>query len=170
MKSLLNIIAIPLSWLYGCVLWVRHILYDDHILHSMRVAVPTICVGNLAVGGTGKTPMTEYLVRLLSPMYKVAVLSRGYGRSTRGFRLAGPADTAQTIGDEPMQIHTSFPDIPVAVCGDRVEGVKQLQRLCPDVQCVILDDAYQHRRIRCGFNILLTPYDQIGRASCRERV
>lgn len=161
MKSLLNIIAIPLSWLYGCVLWVRHILYDDHILHSMRVAVPTICVGNLAVGGTGKTPMTEYLVRLLSPMYKVAVLSRGYGRSTRGFRLAGPADTAQTIGDEPMQIHTSFPDIPVAVCGDRVEGVKQLQRLCPDVQCVILDDAYQHRRIRCGFNILLTPYDRL---------
>ena len=143
------------------MIWLRNLLYDDRILHSTEVPVPTICVGNLAVGGTGKTPMTEYLLTLLSPNYKVAVLSRGYGRKTRGFRLAGLSDTAQTIGDEPMQIHSHFPDIPVAVCADRVEGIKRLLQLCPDLQCVILDDAYQHRRLRCGYNILLTPYDRL---------
>jgi tetraacyldisaccharide 4'-kinase len=118
-------------------------------------------VGNLAVGGTGKTPMAEYLIALLSPNYKVALLSRGYGRKTKGFRLANEQDTAQTIGDEPMQIHTHFPDIPVAVCEDRVKGVRRLQQLYPDLQCVILDDAYQHRKLRCGFYVLLTPYDRL---------
>jgi tetraacyldisaccharide 4'-kinase len=123
------------------------------------MSIPTIGVGNLAVGGTGKTPMTEYLVSLLSMRYKVAVLSRGYGRNTKGFRLANEQDTAYTIGDEPMQIHTRFPNIPVAVCADRVRGVKRLQHLFPDLQCVILDDAYQHRPLRCGMYVLLTPYD-----------
>ena len=122
------------------------------------MSIPTIGVGNLAVGGTGKTPMTEYLVSLLSMRYKVAVLSRGYGRNTKGFRLANEQDTAYTIGDEPMQIHTRFPNIPVAVCADRVRGVKRLQHLFPDLQCVILDDAYQHRPLRCGMYVLLTPY------------
>ena len=103
--------------------------------------------------------MTEYLVSLLSMRYKVAVLSRGYGRNTKGFRLANEQDTAYTIGDEPMQIHTRFPNIPVAVCADRVRGVKRLQHLFPDLQCVILDDAYQHRPLRCGMYVLLTPYD-----------
>jgi tetraacyldisaccharide 4'-kinase len=102
--------------------------------------------------------MTEYLVSLLSAQYKVAVLSRGYGRKTRGFRLANQDDTAYTIGDEPLQIHRRFPDVPVAVCADRVRGVKRLQQLFPGLQCVILDDAYQHRKIRCGFYVLLTPY------------
>jgi tetraacyldisaccharide 4'-kinase len=118
-------------------------------------------VGNLAVGGTGKTPMSEYLINLLSQNYKVALLSRGYGRQTSGFRLANEHDTAQTIGDEPMQIHRHFPDIPVAVCADRVKGVRRLQQLFPDLQCIILDDAYQHRKLRCGFSVLLTPYDRL---------
>ena len=147
--------------MYGLVVWIRNLLYDDHILHSTKVAIPTIGVGNLAVGGTGKTPMTEYLVSLLSKRYKVAVLSRGYGRTTKGFRLANEQDTAYTIGDEPMQIYTHFPNIPVAVCADRVKGVKRLQHLFPDLQCVILDDAYQHRPLRCGCYILLTPYDRL---------
>ena len=151
----------PISWMYGLVVWIRNLLYDDHILHSTKVAIPTIGVGNLAVGGTGKTPMTEYLVSLLSKRYKVAVLSRGYGRTTKGFRLANEQDTAYTIGDEPMQIYTHFPNIPVAVCADRVKGVKRLQYLFPDLQCVILDDAYQHRPLRCGCYILLTPYDRL---------
>ena len=151
----------PISWMYGLVVWIRNLLYDDHILHSTKVAIPTIGVGNLAVGGTGKTPMTEYLVSLLSKRYKVAVLSRGYGRTTKGFRLANEQDTAYTIGDEPMQIYTHFPNIPVAVCADRVKGVKRLQHLFPDLQCVILDDAYQHRPLRCGCYILLTPYDRL---------
>ena len=155
----MNFLLAPISWIYGFVVWLRNLLYDDHILRSTKVSIPTICVGNLAVGGTGKTPMAEYLLSLLSANYKVALLSRGYGRKNRGFRLANEHDTAQTIGDEPMQIHLRFPDIPVAVCADRVKGVKQLQHLYPDLQCVILDDAYQHRSLSCGFYILLTPYD-----------
>lgn len=151
----------PLSWLYAFGVWVRNVLYDDHVLPSHKVDVPTIAIGNLAVGGTGKTPMTEYLIRLLSPNYKVAVLSRGYGRKTSGFRIANEQDTAKTIGDEPMLIHTHYPDIPVAVCADRVQGVKQLQQQIPDLQCVILDDAYQHRKLRAGFYILLTSYDKL---------
>lgn len=155
----MNFLLAPISWIYGFVVWLRNLLYDDHILRSTKVSIPTICVGNLAVGGTGKTPMAEYLLSLLSANYKVALLSRGYGRKTHGFRLANEHDTAQTIGDEPMQIHLRFPNIPVAVCADRVKGVKQLQHLYPDLQCVILDDAYQHRSLSCGFYILLTPYD-----------
>lgn len=153
--------ATPLSWLYALGVWVRNELYDDRILPSNAVGVPTIGIGNLAVGGTGKTPMTEYLIRLLSENYHIAILSRGYGRKTRGFRLATDEDTAYTIGDEPMLIHTHFPDIPVAVCADRVQGVKHLQELFPDLQCVILDDVYQHRRLRCGFYVLLTSYDNL---------
>lgn len=137
----------------------RNILYDDHIIHSTTVSIPTIGVGNLAVGGTGKTPMTEYLIRLLSQNYNVAVLSRGYGRKTHGFRLATENDDASTIGDEPMVIHQKFPNIPVAVCADRVKGVKRLQQIFPNLHCVILDDAYQHRKLRCGYYVLLTHYD-----------
>ena len=148
----------PIAWIYGFVVWLRNLLYDDHILHSTQVSIPTICVGNLAVGGTGKTPMAEYLISLLSSDYKVAFLSRGYGRKTKGFRIANELDTAQTIGDEPMQIHMHFPDIPVAVCADRVYGIKRMLQLFPDLQCIILDDAYQHRKIKAGLNILLTDY------------
>ncbi len=151
----------PLSWLYAFGVWVRNVLYDDRVLPSHKVDVPTIAIGNLAIGGTGKTPMTEYLIRLLSPSYKVAVLSRGYGRKTSGFRIANAQDTAKTIGDEPMLIHTHYSNIPVAVCADRVQGVKQLQQQIPDLQCVILDDAYQHRKLRAGFYILLTSYDNL---------
>lgn len=158
---LLRYLLTPLSWLYSLGVWLRNELYEDRILPSYSVSVPTIAVGNLALGGTGKTPMTEYLIRLLSPNYKIAVLSRGYGRKTTGFRLAGADDTAKTIGDEPMLIHTHFPDIPVAVCADRVLGIKHLQHLFPDLQCVILDDAYQHRKLRAGFYILLTSYNNL---------
>ena len=159
--QLLKYCATPISWLYALGVWVRNTLYNNHILPSHAVNIPTIAIGNLAVGGTGKTPMTEYLVRLLSSEYKIAVLSRGYGRKTRGFRLATAEDTAQTIGDEPMLIHTHFPHLPVAVCEDRVLGINQLQSLIPDLQCVILDDAYQHRKLRAGFYILLTAYDHL---------
>ena len=110
MIRLIKYFATPFSWLYALGIWVRNVLYDDHVLPSYTVNVPTIAIGNLAVGGTGKTPMTEYLIRLLSADYKVAVLSRGYGRKTRGFRLATAEDTSKTIGDEPMLIHMHFPD------------------------------------------------------------
>ena len=158
---MLKCLLAPISWIYGFFVWLRNVFYDDHIFRSTEVNIPTICVGNLAVGGTGKTPMAEYLIALLSANYKVALLSRGYGRKTKGFRIANENDTAQTIGDEPMQIYTHFPEIPVAVCADRVKGVKRLQQLYPELQCVILDDAFQHRKLRCGFYVLLTPYDRL---------
>ena len=159
--QLLKYCATPISWLYALGVWVRNVLYDERILPSAMVEIPTIAIGNLAVGGTGKTPMTEYLIRLLSDEYKVAVLSRGYGRKTHGFRLATTHDTAQTIGDEPMLIHTHFPHIPVAVCADRLQGIKLLQCKIPDLQCIILDDAYQHRKLRAGFYVLLTAHDNL---------
>lgn len=153
---------IVLSWLYQVGINIRHWLYDKRLLPSFPVKIPTICVGNLAVGGTGKTPMTAYIVQLLLDKgYRPAVLSRGYKRKTRGFLLADSQSTVRTIGDEAMQMHRAFPDVPVAVCEHRVLGIHQLQRQVPDLDVVILDDAMQHRRLRCGFTVLLTPYDRL---------
>ena len=157
-----KVLTIPLSWLYRLVISIRHLLFDQHLLPSHTVSVPTICVGNLAVGGTGKTPMVEYLLRLLlAKGYHPAVLSRGYKRKTHGFVMADSEATVQTIGDEAMQLHRAFPEVPIAVCENRVRGVKQLQRQVEPLDVVILDDALQHRAIRCGFTILLTPYDHL---------
>lgn len=150
-----------MAWIYTLVLMIRHLLYDEHVLPSYSPRVATICVGNLTLGGTGKTPLTEYLVRLCAQNYRVAVLSRGYGRKTRGFRMVSDTDTATTIGDEPLQIHRAFPDVPLAVSENRVSGIKRLTRLYPDLDVVILDDAFQHRRIRAGLNILLTEYGHL---------
>ena len=157
-----NLFLIPLSWLYTVGVAVRHVLFDRHLLPSYSVKVPTICVGNLAVGGTGKTPMVEYLLRLLQANgYHPAVLSRGYKRRTHGYRMADHYASVDTIGDEAMQVHRAFPDIPVAVCESRVRGVRQLLRQRPETDVVVLDDAMQHRTIRCGFTVLLTPYDKL---------
>lgn len=150
-----------MAWIYTLVLMVRHLLYDEHVLPSYSPRVATICVGNLTLGGTGKTPLVEYLVRLLQKDYHVAVLSRGYGRRTRGFRLAADTDTAATIGDEPMQIHRAFPEVPLAVSENRAAGIRRLMKLYPDTDVIILDDAFQHRRIRAGLNILLTEYGHL---------
>lgn len=159
---MLRSLLIPLSGLYTMGVAIRHMLFDRHILPSFTVDVPTICVGNLAVGGTGKTPMVEYLLRLLTANgYHPAVLSRGYKRSTIGFVMADTFSTVQTIGDEAMQLHRKFPDVPIAVCESRVRGVHQLKRQLKQLDVIILDDAMQHRAIRCGFTILLTPYDHL---------
>ena len=157
-----RVFYIPLSRLYQFGVWFRHLLFDHHLMVSHSVDVPTICVGNLAVGGTGKTPMTEYIVRLLmSHGYHPAVLSRGYKRKSHGFVLADSSSTVETIGDEAMQLHRSLPEVPIAVCENRVRGVQQLQRRLPDLDVVVLDDAMQHRALRCGLTILLTPYDRL---------
>ena len=157
-----NLLYIPLSWLYGLVIYIHHSLYDRHIIPSFSVDVPTICVGNLAVGGTGKTPMTAYIVQLLlANGYHPAVLSRGYKRSTRGFQMADSYSTVETIGDEAMQLHRAFPEVPIAVCENRVRGVHQLKRQLKELDVVVLDDAMQHRGLRCGRTILLTPYDRL---------
>lgn len=154
-------LSAPLACLYGLFSLVRNALYKGKVLHSHTVSIPTICVGNLAVGGTGKTPFVEYLIRMLQQDYQVAVLSRGYKRKSRGFVLADATSTALEIGDEPMQIHTKFPNIPVAVCKNRIEGIHRLQSLYSGLQVVILDDAFQYRRLRCGYYILLTAYDRL---------
>ncbi len=122
----------------------------------MSFNFPIICVGNLATGGTGKTPMTEYLVKLLSRQFEVATLSRGYKRKTRGFALAHAATTALEIGDEPMQLHEKFPQIAVAVGEERALAIPQLLQEKPNTDVIILDDAFQHRKVKAGLNILLT--------------
>lgn len=151
----------PFSLLYWLAVSVRNRLYDTGILKSTRFAIPIICVGNLSVGGTGKSPMVEYLAGLLRDRLKVATLSRGYKRRTKGYALAGPDSTALEIGDEPMQFHLKFPDIAVAVGEQRVEAIPQLLHDRPGTQVIILDDAFQHRSIRAGLNILLTDYQNL---------
>ena len=159
---MLNALHIPLSWLYAAGVAIRHVLYDRHLLPSFTVSVPTICVGNLAVGGTGKTPMTAYIVRLLLDRgYHPAILSRGYKRSSRGFVMADQNASVETIGDEAMQLHRAFPEVPIAVCENRVRGVKQLRRQLSHLDVVVLDDAMQHRALRPGFTVLLTAYDRL---------
>lgn len=157
-----NLFYIPLSWLYTAGVAIRHMLYEEHLIPSFTVNVPTICVGNVAVGGTGKTPMVEYLLRLLLDKgYHPAVLSRGYKRKTHGFVMADALSSVATIGDEAMQLHRKFPNVPIAVCEQRVRGVRQLKRQVEHLDVVVLDDAMQHRAIRCGLTILLTAYDHL---------
>lgn len=158
----LSFVNILFSKLYQFGVWFRHQLFDYHLLRSNAVDIPTICVGNIAVGGTGKTPMTAYIVQLLLDRgFHPAVLSRGYKRKTHGFVLADEHATTQTIGDEAMQMHLRFPDVPIAVCENRVKGVHRLQQQVPTVDVIVLDDAMQHRAIRCGMTVLLTPYDRL---------
>ena len=140
---------------------VRGFLFDRHLLSSYPTPIPAICVGNVAVGGTGKTPHAAYLLRMLSEHYKVAYLSRGYKRLTRGFLLAGDNTTALDIGDEAMLIHSRFPDIPVAVDKDRLRGIRKLKEAFPQLQVVVLDDAMQYRRLTGTLNILLTQADNL---------
>jgi tetraacyldisaccharide 4'-kinase len=148
----------PLSKLYGWAVGVRNKWFDSGILKSEQFSVPVISIGNLTVGGTGKTPHTEHLIRLLSKKYKVAVLSRGYRRKTSGFHLANAQSTAQTIGDEPFQMFRKFPEATVAVDGNRRRGIKRLLELPVNhrPEIILLDDAYQHRYVTPSLSILLT--------------
>ena len=157
----MRVFLYPLSIIYSFVLYIRHRLFDIKLLRSKSFDIPIICVGNLSFGGTGKTPHTEYLIRLLSKNMKVAVLSRGYGRSTKGFILAHEGVTHEEIGDEPLQYFTKFPDIIVAVDENRVEGVRKLIDMDVKPDVILLDDAFQHRRIKPGYNILLTDYHSL---------
>lgn len=158
----LRFLLFPFALLYGCVMCVRNLLFDAGVLRQRKFPLPVVCVGNLAVGGTGKTPHVEYLLRLLAPRYAVAVLSRGYGRGTRGFLRAAPGVTARELGDEPFQMYRKFPAVTVAVDENRCHGLDRLlvgDGAVPDV--VVLDDAYQHRYVRAGLYVLLTEYDRI---------
>lgn len=156
-----NFLLYPFSILFRLVTDIRNILYNSGILKSVEFNIPIICVGNITVGGTGKTPHTEYLIATLKDKSKVAVLSRGYKRSTKGFRIATSASTTCEVGDEPLQIKRKFPEIVVAVDGNRVRGVKAILDEFPETEVIILDDGFQHRHIKPGFSILLTDFSRL---------
>lgn len=158
---LLRKLLFPFAVLYGWVTQFRNFLYDNGILKSYSFNLPIIAVGNLSVGGTGKSPQVEYLIRLLSDKYKVATLSRGYKRKSEGFILANETSNATLLGDEPFQFHSKFPTIQVAVDVDRKNGIEQLLSLKSKPDIIILDDAFQHRKVKAGFYILLTSYDEL---------
>lgn len=151
----------PFALLYWLAIAIRNWLYDKQMLKTAEFGLPLICVGNLSVGGTGKSPMVEYLVELLQQRHKIATLSRGYKRKTRGYLLANENTTALDIGDEPMQFHLKFPSVPIAVGEERIEAIPQLLHDRPDTEVIILDDAFQHRRMKAGMNILLTDYNNL---------
>ena len=159
--NLFRKLLFPFSILYGLITGIRNFLYDHRIFKSYSFQIPIIAVGNLNVGGTGKTPQIEYLIRLLSDNYKVATLSRGYKRKSKGFILADQFSNSEILGDEPFQYFKKFPNIQVAVDADRKNGIEQLlsQTNKPDV--ILLDDAFQHRKVKSGLYILLTSYHDL---------
>ena len=154
---------LPLSWLYGIGVRFRNFLFDVGILKSRSYKLPVISVGNITVGGTGKTPHVEHLVRLLQDQVRVAVLSRGYKRKSHGFVLAGKDTTVRQIGDEPFQMKQKFPNITVAVDRKRTHGIERLtnNETAKDIDVVLLDDAFQHRYVKPGINILLVDYHRL---------
>lgn len=156
-----RILLLPFAFLYGLIVTIRNWLYDKNILKSSAFGLPLICVGNLSTGGTGKSPMVEFLVRHLKDRYQVAILSRGYKRKTKGYSLASESTTAIEIGDEPMQFYKKFPDVPIAIGEERLEAIPQLLHDRPLTKVVVLDDAFQHRAIKAGLNILLTDYGNL---------
>lgn len=156
-----RVLLLPFAVLYGWIVSLRNWMYTKQYLKSVSFNVPLICVGNLSLGGTGKSPMVEYLLSILSDDYNLATLSRGYKRKTKGYALANQSTTALEIGDEPMQFHMKFPNVAVAVCERRIEAIPQLVQDVPTVQAIILDDAFQHREIVATYNILLTEYDNL---------
>jgi tetraacyldisaccharide 4'-kinase len=158
MMKYLRLLLLPFSWLYGLAVFVRNKLYDAGVFTSRGFDIPVISVGNLDIGGAGKSPMTEYLVRLFKGKYKLATLSRGYGRMTKGYLEATVDSVDVEVGDEPAQFKQKFPDITVAVCESRVDGIRKLKY---DHNLVILDDAYQHRAVQPGLSILLFDFSRV---------
>jgi len=156
-----RILLLPFALLYWLGISIRNWLYNKNILQSASFGLPLICIGNLSVGGTGKSPMVEYLLEKLKDQFRVATLSRGYKRKTKGYALAHEGTTALEIGDEPMQFHQKFPGVPVAVGEERIVAIPQLLHDKPDTEVIILDDAFQHRSIKAGLNILLTEHNNL---------
>ncbi len=154
-------LLLPFSLVYGLIVYFRNWMFNKNILRSASFNLPVICIGNLSVGGTGKSPMVEFLIEKLQHVFRVAVLSRGYKRKTRGYALATDRSTALEIGDEPMQFYNKFPGLTVAVGEERVVAIPQLLHDKPDTQVILLDDAFQHRSVRAGLNILLTEHNNL---------
>jgi tetraacyldisaccharide 4'-kinase len=156
--QILRLLLFPFSLVYGFIILVRNKCYDWGWFKSQQFHIPIISVGNLEVGGSGKTPLVEYLIRLLKSDYQVATLSRGYGRKTKGFRWVKPDDKASQTGDEPLQIKRKFEDVGVAVCENRVFGIQEISK---SFQLILMDDAFQHRSVKPSLSILLFDYFQL---------
>ncbi len=155
-----KILLSPFALVYGIVVSLRGFLYRSNLMRSSRFDIPTICVGNLSVGGSGKTPHIEYLIRLLQPYINVSVLSRGYKRKTEGFRMVEPENDVTEVGDEPLQFKRKYPSVPVAVGEKRAYAIPQMLYRNPEIQAILLDDAFQHLAVRPYLNILLTEFNE----------
>ena len=153
----------PASWIYGAGVWLRNKLFEWGYYQERTFDLPIICVGNITVGGTGKTPHTEYLIKLLHKQFQTAVLSRGYKRKSKGFVIANEQTPVHLIGDEPFQMKQKFPNIHMAVDADRCHGIEQLcnESIAPGTEVILLDDAFQHRHVKAGMNILLVDYNRL---------
>jgi tetraacyldisaccharide 4'-kinase len=160
-STIFKILLFPIAMLYGLGVSIRNFLYKTKVLRSFSFDVPVISVGNLSMGGAGKTPHIEYLIVLLKDYINVGTLSRGYKRKTKGFRIINREDNAELAGDEPLQYKRKYPDIQVAVGENRVYAVPEMLKSKPDLELVLLDDAFQHRAIKPGLNILLTEYSNL---------
>lgn len=156
--NLRSVLLLPISVLYGVLMWVRNLFFEWGLLIQKSHSVKVISVGNLSMGGTGKTPHVEFIVNFLKDQYKIATLSRGYGRKTKGFILANEDSDSHDIGDEPLQYYQKFDNVLIGVCESRNNGAKELVKVKPDLQCIVLDDAFQHRYIKRDINIMLTDY------------
>jgi len=165
MKRLRKILF-PFSIIYGGITSFRNWMFDNGWKKQTEFELPIICVGNLSVGGTGKTPQIEYLIRLLCNKYQTVTLSRGYKRRSKGFYLANSNSKMEDVGDEPFQYFSKFKNIQVAVDAKRVNGVSKILELLPQTEVILLDDAFQHRHIKAGFYILLTKYDDLYSDAC----
>ena len=151
MKPLLII----LSWIYAAVIAIRHRLYNWGVFKSYSFNIPIVCIGNITVGGTGKTPMAEMLISELSSSYTIAMLSRGYGRRTKGYHEVSCSDSYRDVGDEPLQVKLKFPEAVVVVSEDRVSAIERIQKEHPEVNLIIMDDGFQHRKVRAKVNIVI---------------
>ena len=158
--SIFRILLFPFALIYGTVLWLRNRLYDSGFYSSVEFSTPVISVGNLSVGGTGKTPHVEFLLDIFRYEYKMATLSRGYKRRTQGFLIAGAESNAVQIGDEPMQYHVKYPEVTVCVAEERLTAIPLLLQKRPDLEMIVLDDAFQHRSVKAGLQVLITDYNR----------
>ena len=156
----IRFILLPISWIYAFVVWIRHKMFDAEKLRSRKFAIATICVGNITVGGTGKTPFVEYLIRLLQPKHELSVVSRGYKRKSKGMQVSSESSTAEILGDEPYQIFKKYPKTLVVADSNRCRAIDYIEGNHKSVSAIILDDAFQHRYVDAGLNILLIDYNR----------
>ena len=158
--KILKYILLPIAWIYAFVVWIRHSMFDAGTIRSREFKTPTICVGNITVGGTGKTPFVEYLIRLLQPGRKLAVVSRGYKRKSKGMQVSDENATAEILGDEPYQIFKKYPKTLVVADSNRCRAIDYIEENHKSVDAIVLDDAFQHRYVNAGLNILLIDYNR----------